>query len=166
LGAGFSTVGGAAGCAATGGGVCGLAGADGGAGDFTTVAGRGGGAGCSISCCRCFSSLATSPGLEILERSIFGLMSGDALLSLKDELDFAAKCFLIFSASSGSTELECVFFSVMPTSSSTSRMALLLTSSSLARSLIRIFIRSLISSRFSRYAIISTSRLSLVFTNC
>jgi hypothetical protein len=44
--------------------------------------------------------------LEILERSIFGLISGDAVLSLENELDLAAKCFLIFSASSGSTELE------------------------------------------------------------
>jgi hypothetical protein len=34
-------------------------------------------------------------------------------------------------------ELECVFFSVTPTCGSASRMALLLTSSSLARSLIR-----------------------------
>jgi hypothetical protein len=44
--------------------------------------------------------------LEILERSIFGLISEDAVLSLEDELDFAAKCFLSLSASSGSTELE------------------------------------------------------------
>ena len=104
--AGFSTAGAAGGCAAIAGGVCGFADADGCTGDFTRVAGRGGGAGCSISCCRCFSSLATSPGLEILERSIFGLISGDPVLSLEDELDLAAKCFLTFSASSGSTELE------------------------------------------------------------
>jgi hypothetical protein len=45
------------------------------------------------------------------------------------------------SASCSSNELECVFFSVTPTSVSTSRIALLLTSSSRARSLIRIFIR-------------------------
>ena len=42
-----------------------------------------------------------------------------------------------FSASWSSSELEWVFFSVTPTSGSASRMALLLTSSSLARSLIR-----------------------------
>jgi hypothetical protein len=42
-----------------------------------------------------------------------------------------------FSASCSSSELEWVFFSVTPTSGSASRMALLLTSSSLARSLIR-----------------------------
>jgi hypothetical protein len=102
--------------------------------------------------------------LEIFERSIFGLISGDVVLSLEAAPDFAAKCFLMRSASSGSTELECVFFSVIPTSSNTSRMALLLTSSSLARSLIRIFIRSFVSSRISRYAIISTSRLRLFCT--
>src|SRR4029077_16241916 len=42
-----------------------------------------------------------------------------------------------FSASCSSRELEWVFFSVTPTRGSASRMALLLTSSSLARSLIR-----------------------------
>jgi hypothetical protein len=42
-----------------------------------------------------------------------------------------------FSASCSSSELECVFFSVTPTCGSASRMALLFTSSSLARSLIR-----------------------------
>jgi hypothetical protein len=42
-----------------------------------------------------------------------------------------------FSASCSSRELECVFFSVTPTSGSVSRMALLFTSSSRARSLIR-----------------------------
>ena len=42
-----------------------------------------------------------------------------------------------FSASCSSSELEWVFFSVTPTSVSVSRMALLFTSSSLARSLIR-----------------------------
>jgi hypothetical protein len=44
--------------------------------------------------------------LEILERSIFGLISDGAVLSLEEAPDLAAKCFLIFSASSGSTELE------------------------------------------------------------
>jgi hypothetical protein len=42
-----------------------------------------------------------------------------------------------FSASCSSSELECVFFSVTPTCGSASRIALLFTSSSLARSLIR-----------------------------
>jgi hypothetical protein len=130
----------AAGCALTGG--CGLAaGVTGGL--TTVVAGRAGGTGgrggCCCSCSRCLNSFITSPGLEILERSIFGLMS-DVGLSLEAEPDLAEKCFLIFSASSSSTELEWVFFSVIPTSSNTSRIALLFTSSSLARSLIRIFI--------------------------
>src|SRR5579864_387864 len=49
-------------------------------------------------------------------------------------------CARTFSASCSSTELECVFFSVTPTSGSASRIALLLTSSSLARSLIRILL--------------------------
>ncbi len=51
------------------------------------------------------------------------------------------------SASCSSRELECVFFSVTPTSCRTSRIALLLTSSSRARSLIRTL---LIRSRFLR----------------
>ena len=47
------------------------------------------------------------------------------------------KCARTRSASSSSSELECVFFSVTPTWSRTSRIALLLTSSSRAKSLIR-----------------------------
>jgi hypothetical protein len=63
----------------------------------------------------------------------------------------ARKCARTLSASWSSSELECVFFSVMPASGSTSRMALLLTSSSLARSLIRILlIRPFSSSARSR----------------
>jgi hypothetical protein len=72
----------------------------------------------------------------------------------------AVKCLRIFSASSSSMELECVFFSAIPISSNTSRMALLFTSSSLARSLIRIFIRSVFPPG-ARYALISTSRQCL-----
>src|SRR5579864_3770470 len=56
-----------------------------------------------------------------------------------------------FSASCSSNELEWVFFSVTPTSGSASRMALLLTSSSLARSLIRtLLIRPFFSPRCAR----------------
>lgn len=98
--------------------------------------------GCCCCCSRSRSKRATSPGLEILERSIFGLISEAAdCFSLATAADLE-KCFLTFSASSSSSELECVFFSVTPTSTSTSRIALLFTSSSLARSLIRVFIRS------------------------
>jgi hypothetical protein len=132
---GFTTAGGAAGLAATGGA--------GGA------VGRGGAGGCCCCCCCSRSSRATSPGLEIFERSIFGLTSCEDVLSLATEPDLAEKCLRTRSASSSSIELECVFFSVTPTSSRTSRIALLFTSSSLARSLIRIFIRSVYASKLS-----------------
>ena len=141
-GTGFSSAGACATAGCAGGCFAGVA-----AGGGTTFA-AGGVAGLAAAaggCCFCrsrsFSSLSTSPGLEILERSIFGLISGAAPLSLEAELDLAEKYFLTLSASSSSMELEWVFFSVMPTSFNASRMALLFTSSSLARSLIRIFIR-------------------------
>jgi hypothetical protein len=54
--------------------------------------------------------------------------------------EWARKYFRTNTASCSSMELECVFFSVTPTSVSASRIALLLTSSSRARSLIRILI--------------------------
>ena len=119
-------------------GACGLA--AGGAGAAAT--GRTAGAGCWCCCSRSRSNLATSPGLEILERSIFGFTSVDEAFSLAAEPDFAEKCLRTRSASSSSIELEWVFFSVTPTSGKTSRITLAFTSSSLARSLIRIFIRS------------------------
>ena len=50
------------------------------------------------------------------------------------------KCARTLSASKSSSELEWVFFSVTPTSVNTSRIDLLFTSSSLARSLIRILL--------------------------
>ena len=126
-----------AGFSGTAGGIVETTGGRGGA----VIAGRGGAGGCC--CCISFSrkSLSTSPGLEILERSSFGLISAGADLSREDaELDLLIKYFRIFSASSTSTELEWVFFSVMPTSNNISRIALLFTSSSRARSLIRIFV--------------------------
>jgi len=149
------------GAAATGAGLGGAATDEGGA---VADEGRGGTGGCCCCSSFSFSSLSTSPGLEILDRSSFGLISPGAVLSLEaTELDLVVKYLLIFSASSTSTELECVFFSVTPTSNKTSRIALLFTSSSLARSLIRIFV---IRSAFPpsiRYAIIMTSRLPLFF---
>ncbi len=91
---------------------------------------------------RCVTAFSTSPGLEICDRSILGLnSSADA----RDEVRLvpgsacSAKYFLTRSASSTSMELECVFFSVTPTLIRASRIILLFTSSSLARSLIRIF---------------------------
>ncbi len=87
-------------------------------------------------------AFSTSPGLEMCDRSSLGLnSSADA----RDEDRLApgsacsAKYFLTRSASSTSMELECVFFSVTPTLMRASRIILLFTSSSLARSLIRIF---------------------------
>jgi hypothetical protein len=136
-----ATCGGAAGDASLGGT------ADGGAtvGRATPVmawlggaGGRGGPAGWAA---RWVIAFNTSPGLEMCERSIFGLNSSDGAAALEPRLllgSRSAKYFLTRSASSSSMELECVFFSVTPTLTRTSRIALLLTSSSLARSLIRI----------------------------
>jgi hypothetical protein len=150
----------AAGFSAEGGGATGVAftGAGGAAGGVAATGALAGGAGgCCCCCSLSLSSLATSPGLEILERSIFGLTSVADALSREDEPDLAEKCFRTSTASSSSIELEWVFFSVTPTSGNTSRITLALTSSSLARSLIRIFIRSLFPPS-TCYAIIMTSR--------
>src|SRR6185369_14738985 len=111
-----------------------------GAAGFAGAAGACGGSLC------CVTAFRTSPGFEIFERSIFGRNSGWAEpLRFEDEPSpecfGTPKCFFTFSASSASRELEWVFFSVMPKSVSTSKTALLFTSSSRARSLIRIFIR-------------------------
>lgn len=102
------------------------------------------GVGCGACCLR--MALRTSPGLEMWERSILVLISSPGTRPARAALLAACaspaerKCARTFSASCSSRELECVFFSVTPTSSSTSRIALLLTSSSLARSLIRILV--------------------------
>jgi hypothetical protein len=136
----------AAGFSAEGGGAAGVAftGAGGAAGGAAAAGALAGGAGgCCCCCSLSLSSLATSPGLEILERSIFGLTSVADVLSREDEPDLAEKCFRTRTASSSSIELEWVFFSVTPTSGKISKITLAFTSSSLARSLIRIFIRSL-----------------------
>lgn len=115
------------------------------------LAAGGGGAGAST-----FLRIAakTSPGFEIFERSILVLISSApprAVLSslLAAPLPCPEKCRRTRSASSSSSELECVFFSVTPACARTSRIALLLTSSSLAKSLIRILlIRLLVSPIF------------------
>lgn len=150
--AGFSADGGAAAGVAAFTGVRGAAGGAGAAGALAECAG-----GCCCCCSLSLSSLATSPGLEILERSIFGLTSVADALSREDEPDLAEKCFRTRTASSSSIELEWVFFSVTPTSGKISKITLAFTSSSLARSLIRIFIRSLFPPG-TCYAIIMTSR--------
>jgi hypothetical protein len=103
-------------------------------------------------CCLSRIALSASPGLAMFEKSNFGFKSSSD--ALRREADLCPplpppwrKCAFTFSASSTLMELEWVFFSVTPTVLRTSRMALLLTSSSLARSLIRIL--STIRPRFS-----------------
>jgi hypothetical protein len=105
----------------------------------------------------CVIALSTSPGREMCDRSILVLISssprGPRELDLPAGDDPSAEERMYtrtFSASCSSRELECVFFSVTPTNGSVSRIALLLTSSSRARSLIRtLLIRPFVSPRFS-----------------
>ena len=62
-------------------------------------------------------AFSTSPGLEIFERSILGLISAAAgALRFSAALASAAfaKCLRTLSASSCSSELEWLFFSVTP----------------------------------------------------
>jgi hypothetical protein len=112
----------------------------------TAATGRTGGATVAAGACCLRMAFRTSPGREILDRSILVLISsptsrlGRAGLAAVCASLAARKYARTFSASCSSTELECVFFSVTPTSGSASRIALLLTSSSLARSLIRILL--------------------------
>lgn len=97
----------------------------------------------------CVIARSTSPGREICDRSILVLISSSPRLAVRAALPALnpdslreRRCFRTSSASCSSRELECVFFSVTPTVVRVSRISLLLTSSSRARSLIRIFIRS------------------------
>lgn len=105
--------------------------------------GRGATGGATASFC-CVIAFSTSPGREMCDRSIFVLISSSPRigreldLPAEDAPSAAERMYTrTFSASCSSKELECVFFSVTPTSGNVSRMALLFTSSSLARSLIR-----------------------------
>src|SRR5260370_482828 len=112
------------------------------------VAGRAGGTGCDegAACCLLMMAFSTSPGFEMCDKSILVLIQSvstrlaRAVFAALWASPEARKCARTFSASWSSSELECVFFSVTPASTSTSRIALLLTSSSLARSLIRILL--------------------------
>ena len=110
---------------------------------FATGGWGSGGAGrlaASASCSlRSWMAFSTSPGLETRDQSILGFASASAraAVELPPALPPRLKCVRTRSASSSSSELECVFFSVTPTSVSTSKIALLFTSSSRARSLIR-----------------------------
>ncbi len=144
----FATGGGATGAGGAGGGATGLAALGGAAGFGGTAAGGGAGrarGGRTVSGCCCWvMAFRTSPGREILERSNLVLISGSAgargaRFSAGALCRCAAKNWRTRAASSTSMELEWVFFSVTPTWGSTSRMAFDLTSSSRARSLIRIF---------------------------
>jgi len=91
----------------------------------------------------CVMALSTSPGREMFERSILVLISSSPRVVRTDfevapcASALARKWARTLSASFSSRELEWVFFSVTPTACRTSRIALLLTSNSLARSLIR-----------------------------
>ena len=94
----------------------------------------------------CWMARSTSPGREIFDKSILVLISSSVRAERVAFEDAEASsalpriCRRTNTASCSSMELECVFFSVTPTSVSASRMALLLTSNSRARSLIRILL--------------------------
>jgi len=134
----------AAGIEGTPGGGVGRAAGGATAGRATIVGGAGGrtGAGAAASFF-CVIALSTSPGREMFDKSILVLISSSPRSGRAARADGACasdeprRWIRTFSASCSSSELEWVFFSVTPTMGSVSRMALLLTSSSLARSLIR-----------------------------
>ena len=117
--------------------------ADGATGGLTTARG---GTGCSTAPFCCVMARNTSPGREIFDRSILVLIPSSegtgrgVLVELDAASERPRRCFRTSSASCSSRELECVFFSVTPTVVSTSRISLLLTSNSRARSLIRILL--------------------------
>ncbi len=88
---------------------------------------------------RSWIALSTSPGLDTRDQSIFGLGSW-ALRAVLDEAPREPPPLIYArrrSASSASTELEWVFFSVTPIAVSASSTVLLFTSNSRAKSLIR-----------------------------
>ena len=116
-----------------------------GAGACVTGGGSGRGAtGGATASFRCVIAFNTSPGREMCDKSILVFISSSPRaertpdLPAEDPPSAAERMYTrTFSASCSSRELECVFFSVTPTNGSVSRMALLFTSSSRARSLIR-----------------------------
>jgi len=98
-------------------------------------------------CLRSRIAFRASPGLETCDRLNPCLLSpgGGRLLPPPLPRLPRVRCPRTFSASSSSMELECVFFSVTPTAVRASRMDLLFTSNSLARSFMRtLLIRSFI----------------------
>jgi ABC-type sugar transport system permease subunit len=82
-------------------------------------------------------AFSTSPGFDTRDQSIFCFGSGSGFAAPAPFLPVRWKCRRTRSASSASNELEWVFFSVTPTAVRESRIALLFTSSSRAKSLIR-----------------------------
>lgn len=136
----------AAGVADTVGGETGFGGVGGaGATGFAAIGGCGGrtgAGGAAAASFFCVIARRTSPGREMCDKSILVLISSSPRNGRAEraEDDCASEPRIwarTLSASWSSSELEWVFFSVTPTSGRASRMALLLTSSSLARSLIR-----------------------------
>jgi hypothetical protein len=102
----------------------------------------------------CSMARITSPGREMFDKSIFVLNSSseraerEALDGVEDSSPFDWKYLRTSTASCSSIELECVFFSVTPTAVRASRIALLFTSNSRARSLIRILLIHPLAFRF------------------
>jgi hypothetical protein len=113
--------------------------ATGGGGEAGEAAGRGLDAAAAASSLRRNSSRAASPGFETCDQSILGFCPLPAERFCDSALPRLPRCRYARtrSASSLSSELEWVFFSVTPTAVKVSRISRLLTSSSRARSLIR-----------------------------
>jgi hypothetical protein len=139
-GLGVEATTGGAGAATEGRATRGEGGTEAAAGGATAIAGRCGGAffAAASALRRSRIALSASPGLETFERSNLGFAG-----AADDLLPLPRPPFLKYSrtrsAWSGSIELECVFPDT-PMASSASRMGLLFTSSSLAKSLIRTFV--------------------------
>jgi hypothetical protein len=130
---------------AAGGAAAGFSTGAGATGACVTGAGTARGAtGVATASLRCVIAFSTSPGREMCDKSILVFISSSPRaertpdLPAEDPPSAAERMYTrTFSASCSSRELECVFFSVTPTNGSVSRIALLFTSSSRARSLIR-----------------------------
>ncbi len=112
----------------------------------TVTGGRGGGVdrATASACLRSRIAFKASPGLDTCDRLKPCRGSAEAERAPEPAGRLPRLTYpRTFSASSSSMELECVFFSATPTAVRASRMVLLFTSSSLARSLIRtLLIRS------------------------
>ena len=107
-------------------------------GETVTGAGAGLRAAAAAFCSACLRSRmarAMSPGLDAREKSTFCLASAAAAVERGVALRPPVSKERTLAASSSSIEELCVFFSVTPTAVSASRISLLLTSSSRARSL-------------------------------